>query len=80
MNPETGEIRDLTEEEKRKPLHELFSIPIVPISDIVKQQMEAGRESLNRRERRGQGWRCLCRYFNDKQQARCQHCGASRPQ
>ena len=79
MNPETGDIRELTEGEKKKSLAELLGIPIVPISEVVKQQMEAGLEALNRAERRGYGWRCECRYFNRKQDKRCESCGQAQP-
>ena len=75
MNPETGETRELTEDEKKMSLTELLKIPIVPISDVVKQQLEAGVEALNRAERRGSGWRCECQYFNKQRDKRCGSCG-----
>ena len=88
MNVDTGEINELTERERTllglvptKTLEQAIAeLGAVPVSDVVRQQVETGQEVLNRRERRGQGWRCECRYFNDKQQVRCQHCGHSRPQ
>ena len=78
MDPRTGDIRELTEGEKKKSLAELLEIPIVPISEAIKQQMEAGLDALNRAERRGQGWRCGCRYFNRKRDKRCQSCSEPR--
>lgn len=79
MNPETGETRELTDAEKKMSLAELLNIPIVPISDVVKQQLDAGIAVQNRAERRGSGWRCQCRYFNSKRDGRCQFCGEARP-
>src|SRR3990172_950882 len=87
MNVERGEIKERREGERTllglvptKTLEQAIAeLGAVPVSDVVRQQVETGQEVLNRRERRGQGWRCEIRFFNDKQQVRCRHGGHSRP-
>lgn len=79
MNVDTGEITVLTGPEKTKSLAELLEDRMVPVSDVVVQQMAAGDVALNRAERRGQGWRCSCRYFNPSHRDRCSVCGLAKP-